>query len=216
MTTQIMKLPEIAQAQAGKWITHNAALNLLDAYVAVKSRTNGGPPASPIPVSGDRYIVDSATGDWSGFSVDDLVVYYLDSSANPAWLGVTPEEGITTYVQDEDIHVTFNASAWQLHAAAQTIISTAATTYTLSLSDALAVIRFTSGSGITVTIPLHASVPFPTGTIVSIRQAGSGSITVALEGSPIQITVNGTAAPSAQHDEVALRKIDANEWDVIA
>lgn len=49
------------------------------------SNGNSGPPLSPS--DGDAYIVDSATGDWSGFDVGDTVVY------NGGWLLVLADDG---------------------------------------------------------------------------------------------------------------------------
>ena len=62
-----LTMPFIEAAQAQKHVTHNAALQLLDAVVmlSVLDRDLAGPPASP--AEGDRYLIAaSATGAWSG------------------------------------------------------------------------------------------------------------------------------------------------------
>lgn len=48
------------------WKDPAVVLNIID-------DSSGGPPGSPS--AGDAYVVDSATGDWSGFSVGDIVEY---------------------------------------------------------------------------------------------------------------------------------------------
>lgn len=106
MTTPIFSIPEIASGQTNKYITHNNALRYLEAMsFRVLSRTNGGPPGSP--ADGDSYIVDSATGAWSGFSVNDLVF-----NNNGTWTGITPVEGITLWVNNENTKITYDGSSW--------------------------------------------------------------------------------------------------------
>lgn len=74
----------------------------------VESRSNGGPPASP--ALGDTFIVDTATGDWSGFNVGDLASYIAG-----AWTAASPVVGTgPVYVRDEDISLRYAASlAWE-------------------------------------------------------------------------------------------------------
>jgi hypothetical protein len=62
-----LQLPYIAAAQAQKHVTHNEALQALDAIVqlAVLDRDLAVPP--PLPNDGDRYIVrPTGSGEWSG------------------------------------------------------------------------------------------------------------------------------------------------------
>lgn len=82
--------------------------------------------------------------------------------------------------------------------------------YTLVIGDANTVIRFTAANA-AVTIPAEASVDFDIGTKVSIRQAGTGTLTLTTTG----LAINGTLPTWAQHVEVTLRKVGADTWDVI-
>jgi len=82
--------------------------------------------------------------------------------------------------------------------------------YTLVLADANKVLRFTTASA-AVTIPVEASVAFPTGTEVSIRQAGTGTLAL----TTTSLTINGTVPSWAQHVEVKFRKVGADTWDVV-
>lgn len=86
----------------------------------------------------------------------------------------------------------------------------ASATYTLLLADANKVKRFTAASP-AVTIPAEASVNFDVGTVVSIRQAGSGTLVLTTTG----LTINGTVPAWAQHVEVQFRKVGADTWDVV-
>jgi len=56
---------------------------------------------------GDRYIVAStASGAWAGHE-DDIAEY-----RSSAWVFITPVEGFTTWVCDEDMDYVFNGSSW--------------------------------------------------------------------------------------------------------
>ena len=84
------------------------------------------------------------------------------------------------------------------------------TTYTLVMADGKKVIRFT-GASPAVTIPQEASVDYPLNTVLTLRQAGTGTLTLTTTG----LTINGTVPSWAQHVEVQFRKVAADTWDVI-
>ncbi len=66
--TPRLDLPYLIQSQAQKEVTHNTALNILDAFTqtAVETTTLIAPPAG---VEGNLYIVGAnATGAWAGYS----------------------------------------------------------------------------------------------------------------------------------------------------
>lgn len=111
MTTPNVGLDEIAENQASKYLTHNAALRdidvLLQAIVEDKDLTT--PPAL---VDGKLYIVaTSATGDWLG--QDNKLAYAVSS----AWEFITPKTDWNVYVRDETALYRFNGSTWDLDAA---------------------------------------------------------------------------------------------------
>lgn len=105
--TPRLGLPEIAEAQASKYVTHNEALRRLDAAVnlTVQDRDLTSPPGSPS--EGDAYIVaDSATGDWSG--EDGNIAVYV----NTAWAFIDPGEGWRCWVTDEHVDLVRRNGAW--------------------------------------------------------------------------------------------------------
>jgi len=211
MTTRVLQLPEITFNQSSKHLTHNEALHLIDAWNGgVISRTNGGPPGSP--ATGDSYIVDVATGAWAGFTVGDIVVRYVDYTGASVWVGVSPVQGIPVYVEAEDAFVSWSDSEveWLETAAVPGFSNIPDTTYTLAATDRNRVLRFTASSAVAVTVPANASVAIGVGTVVHIRQAGTGAVTVSAAGG---VTINGTASPSAQHDTTSIMKVDTDEWD---
>ncbi len=101
-----LKLPLLATGQSQKEVTHNDALNALDALcqLSVIDRGLNTPPGSP--VDGDVYIVGaSPTGLWTG-KADNVAAYYS------GWIFRAPEEGWLAYVRDENTLYRWSGSAW--------------------------------------------------------------------------------------------------------
>jgi len=85
----------------------NEALRRLDALVdmRVKDRNLATPPGSP--AQGDRYLIDaSPTGAWSGQA--GKLTYYVGTG----WVFVTPQEGKEIWVDDENVKLRYDGSAW--------------------------------------------------------------------------------------------------------
>lgn len=100
-------MPFIEAAQAQKHVTHNAALQVLDAAVqlSVLDDDLATPPGSP--TDGARYLVaGSPTGAWSGQA--GKIAAWQDG----AWSFLTPREGWLLWIADEDVLVVYNGSAW--------------------------------------------------------------------------------------------------------
>jgi hypothetical protein len=105
--TTHLALPLMEAAQAQKHVTHNEALALLDGLVqlSVKSRVLATPPATP--GDGDRYLVPaSPTGAWVSH------VGQIAINLAGVWRFTTPQEGWTSWVDDEDVQLSFNGSNW--------------------------------------------------------------------------------------------------------
>lgn len=107
MTTPRLSITTLILRQSNAEITVNSALNLLDTFAAgvnVKDRDLTAPPGSP--VDGDVYIpAATATGDWAG-QEGDFAVYFN------GWLFVTPAEGMTAYIADEDKWLVYDGTNW--------------------------------------------------------------------------------------------------------
>lgn len=102
------------------------------------------------------------------------------------------------------------------HVHAERLIVTASqqsgSAYSLVLGDAGTVIEFTSGSGITLTIPTNASVAFPIGTIIEVFQYGAGQVTVAGAGGVTLRSDGGKVKTAAQYATIGLRQRAVDEW----
>lgn len=110
--TPRLGLPCLAAAQAQKHVTHNDALMLLDSLVqaGVKSRALATPPTAP--AQGDSFLVAAtATGAWS--TREGLFAAFMDGD----WRFIAPREGWRLWVDDEDLLIAFDGTAWQKAAA---------------------------------------------------------------------------------------------------
>lgn len=104
-TTNLV-IPLVASNQAQKEVTVNTAIATIDAILNTGAIDRGlnTPPSSP--ADADLYIVGSSpTGVWT--TQANKIAYYQTS-----WKFITPNEGMTLWVMDEDKNYTYNGTAW--------------------------------------------------------------------------------------------------------
>ncbi len=95
------------------------------------------------------------------------------------------------------------------------IIDSTATSLTLALTHAGTIVRQSNASAITTTVPTNASVAFPIGTSVGLRQVAAGAITVSGAGGvTINVPTGHTAVSRAQGSSLALIKVATDTWDL--
>lgn len=165
-TTSHLAIALVEQSQAQKEVTVNAALNRIDALMnnGAKSRTTNTPPGSP--VAGDLYIVGpSPTGAWAGQAAK--LTYY-----DQAWKFITPIEGATLWVNDEDVQYVYTGASW-LSQSINVYDTLTGTSHTLADTSINRTVYFTNGSGITFTLPNSLYVGFR----CRVAQAGAGQVT---------------------------------------
>jgi len=90
----------------------------------------------------------------------------------------------------------------------------AAGNYTLVATDRGKLVEMSGSSANTLTVPLHSTIPYPTGTQIDILQVGSGQTTVA---GAAGVTINGTPGLKirAQWGGATLIKRGENLWVLI-
>lgn len=141
-TTSHLNITLIETAQAQKEVTVNEALSVLDALMntGVADKDLNTPPGSP--VSGDVYIVASTpTGDWVGHA--NHLAYF-----DQIWKFITPNEGLTFWVNDENKHYYFDGASWQVLGAGRHQIYVPATLIRPNASGGSAALASTAvGSG---------------------------------------------------------------------
>lgn len=104
--TTNLNISLVAQNQAQKEVTVNEALCVIDAILnrGAADRGLNTPPESPS--AGDLYIVGaSPTGVWTGHA--NHIAYY-----NTTWKFITPNEGMTIWVSDENMQYSWDGSVW--------------------------------------------------------------------------------------------------------
>ncbi|MBV1704344.1 MAG: DUF2793 domain-containing protein, partial [Hyphomicrobiales bacterium] len=106
-TTAHLALPFIDAAQSQKHVTHNAALEILDALaqIAVLARGVTAPPATP--AEGDRHLLGAGcTGAFLGHD-GQLAAWQAG-----AWNFCAPQAGWIAYVVAEKSILAFDGAAW--------------------------------------------------------------------------------------------------------
>ena len=108
MTTPRLGAPELVSGQATPETTVNEQVRYCEqgaGHFIFKDRDLSTPPGSP--ADGDCYLVKATgTGAWSG--KDGKIAFY----ENTAWVFITAKEGMGAYINDEDVFVCYDGSAW--------------------------------------------------------------------------------------------------------
>jgi len=87
------------------------------------------------------------------------------------------------------------------------------TAYTLVLTDDGKYLRFNNSSAISATIPLNASVAYPIGTQIAIRQVGAGQVTIVAT-SGVTINSAETLLLRGEKSSASIIKVATDEWDL--
>jgi len=117
-----LALPNLVSGQAQKEITHNMALQRLDALVqmVVESTALSSPPTG---VEGNLYVVGAgATGVWSGKG--NYIAYYVAG----AWIFYEPFSGMRCWDKATSTAMVFSGTAWVQEDTAQTKVGFFGTT----------------------------------------------------------------------------------------
>jgi hypothetical protein len=106
--TSHLALPYIDAAQAQKHVTHNEALQMIDALVhlSVSSRNQIAPPTSP--VEGQRCLVAANATD--GFAGKDLQIATFLAGA---WTFLAPRAGWRAFVEAESLLLIYDGAVWR-------------------------------------------------------------------------------------------------------
>lgn len=189
MTTPRLGAPELPTGQNASPETMNEAIRWVEQGAnrfIVKDKDLATPPGSPS--AGDCYIVaGSPTGAWTGWAT--RLAFRLSSS----WEDITPIEGTSAYVQDENIVYTFDGAAWVADAATASQIWTGTSNVTyVSPAGVIA-----AAAGVALTSSASITPDFNTGLNFTVTLAHSGQLenpSNAQEGDSglIKITQDGT------------------------
>lgn len=84
--------------------------------------------------------------------------------------------------------------------------------YTLVLSDANKVVELNFNSSNNLVVPTNASVAFPSGTLITVTQYGTGQVNIIGDTGVTLRSNGGKFKTSAQYSVATLYKRDTNEW----
>jgi hypothetical protein len=211
MTTPRLLMPQIAENQASKYITHNEALRVIDALTEPTAQAVlSTPPGSP--AEGQCWIVGaSPTGAWVG-KTNQIAQWY-----NSAWYFYVASNGWEIFNIATNRRLIFNGTAWIDNIQRLNPQSIQSANYTLVLNDAGTDILHPSAdtTARTWTIPANSSVAFPIGTRVTfINQNAAGAITIAITTDVMRLAGAGTTGSRtlAANGIATAIKLTATEW----
>ncbi len=93
------------------------------------------------------------------------------------------------------------------------VVAVSGTTKTLALTDANSIQDCSNGSGQTITLPGHPTVPFTTNTVIQFEQNGAGSVTVqAASGVTLNGNLAGSVSIASQYSSFYIRQESQNVW----
>jgi hypothetical protein len=105
--TPCLALPHILPAQAQKHVTHNEALERLDALVQLSAEGRAETPPSS-PVEGQCWLIDAdATAAFEGHG--DQIARFRDGT----WQFLVPRDGWRLWMEDETLLLVRHGGAWQ-------------------------------------------------------------------------------------------------------
>jgi len=190
MPTPRLLIPYLSTSQSQKEVTHNDALNILDAWVqaSVVSRTVATPPGSP--TEGVLYVVGaSPTGAWAGQA--GKLAQYLSG----AWLFKSPFEGAHVWVQDEGARYTYISSAWTASGAVITRgIRTITASASLTAGDSGKAIILNPTADIDIKLPGSSAIG--AGWVASLKRINATG-NVAIRGSDNRLTQSNVFSNAA-------------------
>ncbi len=168
--TPRLGLPYLITSQAQKEVTHNEALNRLDALVqaVVLDRGLTAPPAGA--ADGDCYLIAAgASGDWAGRD-GQIAAWY------GGWVFVAPRAGFAVHVADEDVTLRHDGGVWAVAEAArldrvQTFTAAQRQAYVTLADGATVTVDFALGNKFRLTLAGNRTMDTPTG-----LAAGQGGV----------------------------------------
>lgn len=196
--------------------------------IACQLRVISRVPAVPnSPSDGDIHILTSAPN-----------LNAVAARDNGGWVYLTPQEGWHAYDQETNELLYFTGSTWKVRREIPDSVAgdvrkklrvtgsggiewsydplgvrTEAGSTSLVATDAGGYVRVASAMAADITVPTNASVPFEIGTVIHLRQASIGQVTVVAS---VGVTINTaeTLKLRKSGSAASLIKVGTDEWDL--
>ncbi|SJZ85295.1 DUF2793 domain-containing protein [Consotaella salsifontis] len=188
--TANLAMPFILPAQAQKHVTHNEALEILDALVqcAVVDRSRSAPPEAP--VEGERYLVaPGATGAWTG--QEGAIAAFQAGD----WAFLRPSAGFLVYVEAEALVLLYDGSGWRAPVRATDRLGVNATADDTNRLTVAAAATLLTHAGADHRLAVNKAAPADTASAV-FQDAYSGRAEIGLCGSDslaFKVSADGAA-----------------------
>ncbi|HUC87631.1 MAG TPA: hypothetical protein VMR95_00595 [Candidatus Binatia bacterium] len=193
-------------------------------FIAAFVQPSSGGPYTPTITSANY--LSAGTPTWStAANKKDVVIGVCDD--NSTWEvyqvgAAVAAGGVTTFNSRSGavVPTTGDYTVAQVTGAAPIYVTASANNpqtgnYTFVLADAGDEVDYNSSSAGTFTIPTHASVAFPLGTIIGCRQLGAGQLTIA-GASGVTLLYSNAAVTRTQYSLITLTQdlVTTNTWYV--
>jgi hypothetical protein len=217
LTTPKLAMPELVVGQAGKELTHNQALAILDqlAQATVVDKDLATPPGSP--VNGAMYIVAAgATGAWSGQS-GNLAVW-LDAVAG--WTFIAPADGWSTWVTDEAARYERKAGFWVVAGSSGSVtlspvILVSTTTRNAALTDIGCYVNFSNTAPKSYTVMQQSTVSWTADAEITVANDNTSDLTLIADTGVTLKAPSGGTLVLAPDMVVTIKRTSSNIWRVI-
>ena len=211
-----------------------SAVTMLETLVAKKGINNYLNPAArdasiTSPTAGSICLIRQDSG---GATINEIQVYiggswttvlpspvgqsgkYLTSNGTIASWGTVDAIPSQTGNSGKFLSTDGSSLSWQDQAYTSAITTVSGTTYTFVADDYKKTVLCTSASAVTLTIPPQSSVTWPTGSILTIVQNGTGQVTVQGD---TGVTLNTQGASGArktryQHQMASVYRTASDTW----
>ena len=202
----LLRGPEDGEGFGGVALSYNLASN----SAAIEGfRLN---PAGTVVIGGGSALASSSkmtiNSTEKGFLPPRMTTAQKDAIASPA-------TGLVVYDTDLDSLCSFNGVTWDSLTPRVKHIAITAATQTLELIHANTTLKLNDVTGVTLTVPLEATVAFKEGDVITLKQSGAGQITV--DDSVVGVTVTtfkGLLSPG-QYSVMQLVYEGSDVWNLI-
>lgn len=211
MTTPVLGLPEVTDGQASQGAIHNEALReLMAKTVRVLSRTTTAEPGSP--ADGDAYILPSgfSGASWGGSAVN-RIAHFIGG----VWQFYAPAEGWRVWVNDENITVAYDGSAWVTTSALPrwpcVAVSTTPFSVTASHRGVVLVCDTTTGS---ITLNLLAAATAGNGFVFAVKKKVAANSLI-VDPNASELIDDATSLSLTEDEDSRIIVTDGAEWHAI-
>ena len=188
--------------------TNYASLLDLIAYAPLASPGFSGNPTAPTPAVND---FDSSIAT-TAFVINQISAGGYAPLASPAFTGVPTAPTAALRTKTTQLATT-DFAVKEVNTLVEN--SQIGTTYALVLTDAGKMLRLDNAAGVALTVPLDATVAFPTGTRIDVIQWGTGQVTVTPAGGVTLLSSGNKRKTTGQYSALTLWKVVPDLWVII-